>query len=161
MISILLLSPVTMAHGGESFEQKVGRYFVDIGYDIPLTQGQETLLDIALYEQQANGSSASIRFTDVTLRIHTGSFILLEQSVRAPEFGKTFTTVLPQRHGHMTLDSEFFAEGILLERSSFDVTIRASEERRGYGVDQVFFATSLAVAFLFGIFILLRKKRFF
>lgn len=158
---MLLFLPMAMAHGGESFEKEVGKRLIDIGYDIPLTQNQETLLDIALYDMQSDGSDELLKCTSVTLTLASGSTVLLKHTVQAPTFGKTFTTVRPEKYGNFTLSVEFFQDDILLERASFDIVIRESEARPSRGALHTVMIIFVVAAFLLSIFIIMKKNRFF
>ena len=125
VISLAVLPPIfAHAHSeGQSFEVQTDTYFVDIGYDLPLQENQETLIDFGLFTLNNNEPDELASFTNVTMRIHSGSTILYERSIDKPEFGKAFATVTPKKFGHWTLTADFSTNDTLIQSSSFDVLI--------------------------------------
>lgn len=129
MISLAVLSPVyAHAHAeGQSFEELTNTYFVDIGYDLPLQVGQETLIDFGLFTVKNKQPDELANFTNVTVRIHSGSTVLFQRSIDKPEFGKAFATVTPKDSGNWVLTAEFSLNGVLLHSATFDILIPTSQ----------------------------------
>lgn len=125
LVCLIVIPVLVVAHGGaESFEKNTGRFFVDIGYDVPLQEAEESLIDIALFSLNRDTPDTLASFTSVTLRIHSGSIVLYERSVEKPPFGKAFVTVTPEEHGNWTLTAEFSQSGSIIETASFSVLIK-------------------------------------
>lgn len=160
LLAVLMLLPVfASAHTGEqSFESQNDKYQTDIGYDLPFQKGQETLIDIALFEIKDSQPEGLAGYTHVVLRIYSGSAVLFERSIDKPEFGKAFATVTPNQNGHWTLSAEFSTNGTLIQSSSFDLLIADAESTSDFRVsDRVIFGVIIVLLVGTILFVFRRK----
>lgn len=106
LLCLFLLGPVAVqAHdSGLSFEGKVGRYLLDVGYDVPLRVGVETLLDAQLF--LADGR-ASADFAHVDLLIEEADSAEQVLRIESPEFGKAIAVYTPRSAGSGSLTATF------------------------------------------------------
>lgn len=109
--SIVLFAPFVQAHsGGASFEEKIGEYFIDIGYDPAApTAGENILLDLNLWKEK---DISLADFDSAWVRLEQGGKTILATGVARPEFGTmTVSLKLPSEPGEMTLHVRFEEKG--------------------------------------------------
>lgn len=128
--TVLILGAMCMpllagAHGtGPSFEQTVGEYIVDVGYEPEaLSGGDVLLLNLGLLHA-ADRTSAD--FSSVWVRLKSGERTLLATGVHAPTEGPT--TVLfevPKDLLTLTVSVRYEKNDQTLTETSFDVPVQS------------------------------------
>lgn len=123
-VSVCLPTMASAHLGTYFFEKRVGDLLVDIGYDIPFMQGEETLIDFSLVKMKDNFPEGLESFDNIQWKIYSGSTILDSKSTDKPEFGKVFATVTPDRSGNWKLSTTFNNAGTTVASAEFDMTIQ-------------------------------------
>lgn len=111
LVALVLLLPFSAsAHGdGSSFEQDVGQYFIDIGYEPAAPRaGERLLLDLALYDSQKFPAD----FTNAWVRMSQGSTTLLATAIHKAAVGPTtLLTLLPSSSEDLSIYVRFERAG--------------------------------------------------
>jgi len=138
------------AHGdGASYEETIGNYFVDIGYDpVVPTAGEIIRFDFSVEDQEST-STAKI-FTDVWVRIMYDNAVQFSGGIHRPVFGPTGFAYVPYEAGTYTVFARFQNESEKIVETEFDVVVVSDSES-----DESTFVTIVPYVFvcLFGILI--------
>ncbi len=133
---------------GQSFEEISDEYFVDIGFDTPFKQFEETLIDFGLFTLVSGEVGDLASYTNVTVRIQSGSTVLYERSIDKPEFGKAFATVTPTKSGNWLLTADFTLHDELLHSAAFSVLINATPSSENNSIAFAVLSIVMVIVFL-------------
>lgn len=129
---VALFAPVALsAHGvGESFEQEVGGFYIDVGYNTFLfTEGSSVRFDFLVTKSD---SGEPIEYTDAFVRIEEGERVVFAGRVYRPLFGPTVLTYTFPRSGEYTFDVSFQNGDERLVEASFPLTVEPEETSGGW-----------------------------
>lgn len=128
MLTVMLLGSsagAALAHGtGISYEEDVGEYRVDIGYDPEVfTAGERILLDISLFTQGTTDERAA--YDSVWVRVTEGRQTYLATGVHHAQTGpSTVLLVLPESVGEQVeVHARFERSGETLADVSFPISV--------------------------------------
>lgn len=148
----LCIASAALAHGsGQSFDERIGDRFVDIGFDPILQVGEETLIDFALYDMEGGTNLGLSKFTGISVTLSSGSTIQWETSFDKPDFGKAFATVTPSASGNWDLSVTFENDGTEVISATFTAPILppAVEENSGVNI-AMWTGVAVAIAAVLG-----------
>jgi len=122
----LVVPSIALSHGtGASFEQEVGEFRIDVGYEpAELRAGDKLVLDFDVLG--AGGSS--VPFDSVWVRLEREDRTLLATGVARPRIGPTtLLLTLPEEPGEAVLSTRFERAGETLAEASFPFVVHAGE----------------------------------
>lgn len=123
-LAVVFLPFAAYAHSfGSFYEETVGPYLVDIGYDPPAPPGGSRLLfDFSLYADSER--TASVEFSSIWVRLEHNGELLLAGPIGRMLLGPTTLVVrMPQEEGELTVHARFEQESNVLAEVSFPITI--------------------------------------
>lgn len=108
---------------GSFYEEIVGLYLVDIGYDPPEPMGGSRLLfDLNLFE--AGDKTAPVPFESVWVRIeHEGELLLAGPIAKMPLGPTTLIVRVPEREGELVVHARFEGGNEPLAEVSFPIVV--------------------------------------
>lgn len=118
---LLFLAGVARAHVvGQSYEEQVGDYTVDIGYDPGAAlPGGRLLLDFKLRDTV---SGVEVPFDDVWVRVEQDKQTLLATGVMQPELGPTTAIIMaPPLGSSLVVSARYEKGGTPLAEASFSI----------------------------------------
>jgi hypothetical protein len=115
---------IAQAHSfGSFYEETVGPYLVDIGYDPPEPlEGGRLLLDLNLFE--AGDKTAPVEFSSAWVRLeHNGSLLFAGPIAKLPLGPTTVVTRMPQEPGALVVHARFERGSAVLGEVSFPLAV--------------------------------------
>lgn len=139
---------------GSFYEETVGPYLVDIGYDPPepTTQGR-LLFDLNLFE--AGDKTSPVSFSSVWVRLeHNGEILLAGPIAKMPLGPTTLVVRVPGRSGELVVHARFEDGSTVLGEVSFPLLVT---EAPGDGMAWQSFALAAGALLLVGAAFLYRR----
>lgn len=147
-----LAAGTAYAHGDKnSFEQNVDDHFVDIGYDVPFSVGNDTLLDFDVFDLKGGNSRGPSDYSSIAISLESGSVIQWKRSVAKPDFGKPVTSLVPERPGHWKFRAVFLHGSAVVVDAGFPIDVLGSDKRNNVAAPFVF-AGIIIFLFAFAVF---------
>lgn len=148
--AVLLMIPfiVTAHTNGASYEQVVGPYTIDIGYDpIAPYGGDRMVFDFGTFSRDGK----AVGFDYVWVRIESNARTILATGIARAEFGPTsLLFALPNElEGEITVHARYQKAGDVLAEVEFPITVIQSEEERAKTRNRVLIG--IVVAILAGV----------
>lgn len=154
---------VVSAHGtGVSYEESKDGYFMDIGHDEFIAEGESTRFDFTVYPEDVTTVEGEV-FTDVWVTITQDKKLFFAGGVHKPVFGATgFTYVFPEE-GTFTVSARFQNEGQTVVETSFPLEILPPLETETsfppLWMNILFAGVGLIVGVTIGLFIPRKKNK--
>lgn len=127
ILGVLCMPLLADAHGtGPSFEQTVGEYIVDVGYEPEALSGGDTLLLNLGLLHAADRTSAD--FSSVWVRLKSGDRVLLATGVHASAEGPTTALIeVPKNISSLTVLLRYENDDESLAETSFDMAVKNTD----------------------------------
>jgi hypothetical protein len=156
VLAVFVCIPIGVhAHSyGSFYEETVGPYLVDIGYDPPepTTQGR-LLFDLNLFE--AGDKTSPVEFSSVWVRLeHNGDILLAGPIAKMPLGPTTLVVRVPERGGELVVHARFEDGSTVLAEVSFPLLVT---EAPSDGTAWQIFALAGGALLLVGAALLLRR----
>jgi len=158
LILLSLLVPfVALGHGlGVSYEETVGEYSIDIGYEPEaITSESRVRFDFGIFDKT---TGEEVEYSDLWLRINEGNQTVFASGIHSPEFGTAGALYVFPGGGSYEVSVRFQNGGDQLAEVSFPVEVADASESSSS-------TSTLIVAGLIGVvlgglsaFILGRRK---
>lgn len=157
VLAAILCIPIgAQAHSyGSFYEETVGPYLVDIGYDPPepVVEGR-LLLDLNLFE--AGDKTSPVPFSSAWVRLeHNGELLLAGPIAKMPLGPTTLVVRMPERSGELVVHARFEDEGSALAEVSFPLLV--TEAPGGWTAWQSLVLAGGALLLLGAAFLLRRR----
>lgn len=125
-VFLFTLPFIAFGHGfGQSYEEVVDGYQVDIAYDPPtIASGESMRLDFAIYDEK---SGVPIEFSDVWLRIEKEKRTVFASGIHRPEFGPIGVLYTFPEEGIYTVSVRFQRDEEALTEVTFPLEILKGE----------------------------------
>lgn len=153
MVGLLSLAGVVSGHGaGASFEEVVGAYAVDVGYDTPTFMEEETTaFDFALFD---NATKDEVSFTDAWVVIEHENHTLFATGIKKSEFGRTTLLYTFPLSGNLSMSVRFQNNGEEIVEAVFPLLVEAAPKPGGNSSQSIIagiigLLIGLAVSFIF------------
>lgn len=142
-LMLLIAAPIAFAHGGgESFEENVDGYLIDIGYNTDEFQaGQAVLFDFSL----ETSSEYNVEYTDIWVRILKDGKAVFASGIHNSSFGGARMTYTFPEEGKYELSVRYQKGSEKLVSASFPLTVLPADE------DSSTAGNSNILSILFGI----------
>jgi len=152
IISVILLFSIYInleAHGtGASYEETVGEYTVDIGYDPEIVESRSvTRLDFGIVEKE---SGRGAEFTDVWLRITKDNVVFFAGGIDNATLGGARVTYNFPEPGVYIISARYQNSGDALAELEFELAV-LGEKSDGSSIEVVSLNTGIGL--LLGLFI--------
>lgn len=164
VLSVCLPSLVLAHATGQSFEQVMGDFKIDVGYDVSSFRAAETVrFDFNLAQEL---TKEDVAYTDVWVRIVQGNKTVFATGVNKPAIGKAGMTFTFPEPGMYDLSVRFENGAGSIVETKFPITVEPSEaavakeqERDKYKRYAIFGWSVAVVSIVVSGFSVLRKKR--
>ena len=123
---LVALPSTALAHAsGTSFEQVIGPYRADIGYDPDaLVAGAAQVFDFALFNA---ATDEQVPVEEIWVRIVEGERTLFASGLRESDFGRTTLLYVFAKEGAHTVAVSFRAKGTTLAELELPLSVEASQ----------------------------------
>lgn len=152
--------PQVLAHSeGASFEQVVGDYLIDVGYDPEeITAGEPVRFD---FELQDSSNEKETNFTNIWVRIEQGNKAFFAGSIARARFGLTGILYTFGEKGDYELFVRFEDDNGAIVETFFPVTVKnGSEENEGSdGYTDIFLALLGGLALGILVSLMIKRKK--
>lgn len=158
LLVLFFLPMMALGHGtGGSFEQKVGDYTVDVGYEPAAPQaGERLLLDFKL---NSAADDTPIDFSDVWVRIEHDKDTLLATGVARTYLGpSTLLYVLPESIDSATISVRYEKGDKTLAESSFPLKILPADGSENMPDSKIIFGLAGLFLGALGVHLIMRRS---
>lgn len=159
IVSLFIAVPA-LAHGGKpSFEQQIGQYIVDIGYDrIGIRPGEDVTFDFDLFTGTGMVAMDFVEFTNINLEIARDGVTALDtviqnEGVNVPNFTYSFPEA-----GNYMLGATYMDGDEELVYATFDFPVAENAGAVGRGVNVLTYVIA-AVLIALGTWVIIGSLR--